>query len=90
MLDRGVEKFTTQDVRGEMIDMGYKFTPSNSGIIRRLDRHTDAGRLGQVSERASSDPRVWMFTEDSGKIRESVLIRLERRRNSRKRTLGDK
>jgi predicted NAD/FAD-dependent oxidoreductase len=90
MLDRAVQKFTAQDVRGEAIDMGYRGTPSTDSICRRLDRHTDADLLRQVSERASSDPRVWMFSEDSDKIKDFVFKGLERWRNLGKRTLGDK
>ena len=52
MLGRVVEKFTAQDVRGEAIDMGYRGTPSTSSICGRLDRHTDADLLRQVSGRA--------------------------------------
>ena len=90
MLDRAVEKFTIQDVRGEMIDMGYKVTPSTSSIYGRLDRHTNAGLLRQVSERAGANSRVWMFTEDSDKIKDLVFKELQRRRDLRKRTLENK
>lgn len=84
MLGRVVEKFTIQDVRGETIDIGYKMSPSKAYIYGRLDRHTNAGLLRLVSERAGGNSRVWTFTEDSDKIRELVLKRLERRRNLRK------
>lgn len=87
MLDRAVEKFTVQDVRGQTIDMGYRVTPSTSSIYGRLDRHTNADLLRQVGERAGADSRVWMFTEDSGKIKDLVFRELQRRRDLTKRTL---
>ncbi len=90
MLDRAVEKFTDKDVRGETIDMGYRGAPSTSSIYGRLDRHTDADLLGQVSERAGANSRVWMFTEDSDKIKDLVFKELQRRRDLGKRTLEDK
>jgi hypothetical protein len=90
MLDRAVEKFTAQDVRGEAIDMGYRGAPSTSSICGRLDRHTNAGLLEQVSERAGADSRVWMFTEDSDKIKDLVFKELQRRRDLGKRTRENK
>ena len=90
MLDRAVGKFTAQDVRGEAIDMGYKGTPSTSSICGRLDRHTDADLLRQVSGRAGANSRVWMFTEDSDKIKDLVFKELQRRLDLRKRTLEGK
>ena len=89
MLDRAVGKFTAQDVRGEAIDMGYRGTPSASSICGRLDRHTNADLLRQVSGRAGANSRVWMFTEDSDKIKDFVFKELQRRRNLGKRTRED-
>ena len=90
MLGRVVEKFTAQDVRGEAIDMGYRGAPSTSSICGRLDGHTNADLLRQVSKRAGANSRVWTFTEDSDKIKDFVFKELQTRRNLRKRTLEGK
>lgn len=85
MLDRAVGDFTVQDVRGETIDLGYRYTPNGAAISSRLNKHMGAGLLRVVRERGiGGNPRVWAFTDRSGKLRGLIRIRLERARARRK------